>query len=96
MKTERTERDGYTEILIWNEGDQVAYQSYRITCQDFDYDHAAGGTRILPTVRISLLSVSQPTPEAVRRLAREYDYVADVAEELQAEKRATFVSIVAA
>jgi hypothetical protein len=90
MHTKRVEHDHYTEIIVWNEGDQPAYQSYRITCANFDFDYAAGGSRILPTVRITLLSSPRATVEEVRRLAAEYTYVADLAEKLQAEKRAVY------
>lgn len=92
MHTKRADYPNHTEILVWNDGNQPAYQSYRIVCQNFDFDYAAGGSRILPSVHIELLSVIAPTPADVRRLAAEYTYVADVAETLQAEKRASYVA----
>src|SRR5687768_2605019 len=87
---QRNDGPHMTEILIWNEGDQPGFQSYRITCTDCDI--SLDGERVSPTAFISLLTSHQPTIESVRRLAREYDYVADVAEQLQAEKRAKFAA----
>lgn len=89
MIVERIERDGYTDIQIRNEG-AVPWAAHRVTCSDFDIDEATG-QRQPPTVFISLLVAgSGITPELTRRLAREYDYVADIAERLQAEKRAAY------
>lgn len=85
MITKRVDHDGWTEIALWNEGDQPAYQSYRITCFNVDIDKR--GNRLPPTARISLLSMTQADYTAVRRLVAEYTEVADVAEALQAEKR---------
>lgn len=82
MHTERKDGEHGTEIAIWSEGDA----SYRITCMDFDRD----GEVIPPTPHVLLLTSHRPTPADVRRLATEYAYVADVAEALQAEKRAAF------
>lgn len=92
MLTNRKDSDHYTEIAVWSEGDHPAYQSYRIICMDMDIDQETG-MRLSPTVRISLLSVTGATIENTRRLAREYDYVADLAEALQAEKRAAYNAI---
>ena len=89
MLTKRSEHDGWTEITIWNDGDQPSYQSYRIMCHDFGYDQQAHA-RTLPTARISLMCSTSATVEEARRLAAEYTYVADVAEALQAEKRAAY------
>lgn len=87
MLINRTDRDHHTEIVIWNEGDVPAYQGYRITCMDVDWDRATG-TRQPPTAHISLLCSTSADVAQARRLAAEYTYVADVAEALQAEKRA--------
>lgn len=89
MITKRSDHDGWTEIVVWNEGDQPAYQSYRITCMDADWD----GERHPPTARISLLTTTQTTYETVRRLAREYEYVADLASQLEAEKRIAYAAL---
>lgn len=87
MLTKRSEHAGWTEIVIWNEGDQPAYQSYRIICMDADI---ADDKRVPPTARISLLTTTQADYTSTRRLAAEYTYVADIAEALQAEKRAAY------
>lgn len=91
MLTKRADADHYTEIMIWNDGDDPAFQSYRVTCMDVDYDRTAD-TRIPPTAHIALLSSTQADVAHARRLAREYDYVADIAEALQAEKRAAYAA----
>ncbi len=91
MLTNRKDDDHHTEIAVWNEGDIPAYQSYRITCMDLDYDTKAD-KRMPPTARIWLLSTTGADVEQTRRLAREYDYVADLAEQLQAEKRAAYAA----
>lgn len=91
MLTERKDNDHYTDIAIWNEGDEPAYQSYRIICMDIDIDRKTG-MRQPPTAHISLLTTTQTTYETVRRLAAEYAYVADVAEALQAEKRTAYAA----
>ena len=88
MHTKRVDGPHMTEILIWNDGDQPGFQSYRITCMDIDI--SIDGERVSPSAHISLLTSHQPTVESVRRLAAEYTYVADVAEQLQAEKRAAY------
>lgn len=89
MITKRVDADHITEIAIWNDGAIPAYQSYRITCMDADYDTATD-RRTPPTARISLLCATRADVASVRRLAAEYTYVADVAEQLQAEKRAAY------
>lgn len=91
MLTKRHDADHYTEIAIWNEGDEPAYQSYRVLCMDLDI--GSGDTRKPPTARIS----TPGTPPGIGfvdmcRLAAEYVYVADIAEALQAEKRAAYAA----
>lgn len=93
MQTKRHDADHYTEIAIWNEGDQPAYQSYRVTCMDLDIDRETG-MRQPPTARIALLTTTGADIAQTRRLAAEYTYVADVAEALQTEKRAKFETLV--
>lgn len=87
MQMERTDADHYTEIALWNEP-RAWHTTYTITCMDVDTTR--NGERLPPTARIALLTWQDPTPENVRRLAAEYIYVADVAEALQAEKRAAY------
>lgn len=91
MLIKRADADHYTEIAVWNDGDQPAYQSYRITCMDADYDTATD-KRVPPTAHISLLSTTRADVAVTRRLAAEYTYVADVAEALQAEKRTAYAA----
>jgi hypothetical protein len=86
MLTKRNDSDHYTEIAVWNEGDQPAY---RIICMDIDIDRETG-MRMPPTAQISLLATTQADYASARRLAAEYTYVADIAEALQAEKRAAY------
>lgn len=78
MQTKRVDHPTHTEILIWNDG---AVEAYRITCANFGPS---------PTAHISLLCVARATIEEARRLAAEYAYVADLAEQLQEEKRTGF------
>jgi hypothetical protein len=88
MIVERVEREGYTEITIRSE-DNPPWCAHRITCMDMDIDD--NGTRKPPTVNISVLALRPGASiESLRRLAREYDYAADIAEELQAEKHAAY------
>lgn len=89
MITNRKDSDHYTEIAVWNEGDTPAYQSYRITCMDVDYDTKAD-KRVPPTARISLLSSTSATVDVMRRLIYEYETVLGVADALQREKRAAY------
>ena len=87
MQIERTDHDHYTDIAVYNEGDR-AWNSYRITCMNIDI---IDGQRAAPTAQISLLILPPGADYAsVRRLVAEYTYVADLAEALQAEKRAAF------
>ena len=88
MIVERVERDGYTDISIYNAGD-LPWNAYRVTCMDIGYERETD-KRAPPTVHISLLTTTNPTVENVRRLVAEYTYVADIAEALQAEKRAAY------
>lgn len=88
MIVERVERDGYTDITVRSKED-VPWNAHRITCMDIDIDD--DGQRQPPTVHISVLTLRHGASiESLRRLAREYDYVADVADALQAEKRAAY------
>lgn len=89
MHITRTDHDGYTEIVVWNEGHNPAYLSYRIICMDVDIDRATD-QRTPPTARISLLCSTSADIETTRRLAAEYAEVASIAERLQAEKRAAY------
>lgn len=82
MLTKRKDHDNHSEITIWNEGDT---QGYRITCPNIP---TVPGQP--PTAGISLLNPARATVEETRRLAAEYTYVADIADALQAEKRAKF------
>lgn len=91
MHTQRTDRDGWTEIRL-----QSAYSGrYYITCMDVDLDEQTG-ERQPPTVHISLLSLPQADVAQTRRLAAEYADVADVAEALEREKRAAYAETPAA
>jgi hypothetical protein len=88
MIVERVEREGYTDIAIRSK-DSPPWSAHRVTCMDFEIDD--NGTRQPPVVHISVLTLRLGAPvESLRRLAREYDYVADIAEKLQAEKREAY------
>lgn len=91
MNTKRVDSDHITEIAIWNDGAIPAYQPYRITCMDADYDTATD-RRTPPTARISLLCATSADVASTRRIAAEYAHVADVAEALQTEKRAAYAA----
>lgn len=91
MQTKRRDdKDtGITEIYIWFDGGDKPqwHSSYSVTCADFDFD----GKRQPPTARFSLLVPNNHATLAdIRRIAHEYAMVADVAEALQAEKRAAY------
>ena len=88
MITERHETDFGTELVIRPDEARRPWSAYRVSCSDFDIDGDIG--RIEPTVRISLLTATNPTLEIVEQLAREYLFVAGAAAALQAEKRAAY------
>lgn len=89
MIVERVERDGYTDITIRAE-DSPPWNAHRVTCMDIDVD-GGDGSRRPPTVNISVLTLRPgASVESLRRLAREYDHVADIAERLQAEKQSAY------
>src|SRR5690349_15941814 len=77
-----------TELIIYNEGERTPFTVYRVRCAEFEMD--IDGNRVSPTARVSLLTANAASPDQVRRLAREYDYVADLAEKLQNEKRQAY------
>lgn len=85
MQIERTDYEHGTEIVIGNEKSPVAYT---VICSDCGRDKDR--RPIPPTVNVYLPKTKTLDFESVRRLARELDYVADVAEALQAEKRAAY------
>jgi hypothetical protein len=88
MEVERIERDGYTDITIRSK-DAPPWSAHRITCMDMDIDD--DGENQPPVVYIAALTFPPGASiESLRRLAREYDYVADIAERLQAEKQAAY------
>lgn len=91
MITERSDHDGWSEIIVYN-APRDPWNAYRIVCMDVDINPAGGGG-MLPTANILLPAMTQADHASARRLAREYDVVADIAEALEAEKRAAFVQV---
>ncbi len=90
MLTLREERDHYTIIRIFPSEEAQRYRSgHEIVCADFDYSEDAG--RVAPTPRVSLLGTDRLTADELRQLAATYVQIADLAEKLQAEKRAVYV-----
>lgn len=89
MLTERIDYEYGTEIVIWNEGTD-RYRGYVVMCKDFDHDKAKDYTRVSPTANIHMQGLSTQNAQSLRQLATEYAFVADVAEQLQAEKRAAY------
>lgn len=88
MITRRTDCDGYTTIMIRNE-DAPSWNAHVVTCMDVDIDK--DGRPQPPTAGISALTLGAGASVSdLRRLAAEYAYVADLAEQLQAEKRAAY------
>lgn len=82
---------GVTWIYIYPDGEHKQSRTrHEVYCAEFDYDEKAGA-RVPPTVHVHLLGTGYTLCfEDVKRLAREYDYVADVAVALEAEKRAAY------
>lgn len=93
MHTIRQETEFGTELIIFTTQEALerrdVWQAYRVTCADFDYDHATD-KRQPPTARVSLMSATRADAALTRQLAAEYTAVADAAEALQAEKRAAY------
>ena len=90
MRVERIDHEHYTELRVYRLAHEP-WAVYTVICKNMDYDHTTR-TFKQPTARITPLPGAGITPDDLRRLAREYDYVADLAEELQLDKRAAFHS----
>lgn len=90
MQTKRTDAEHMTEIVVWFDSDAPQWgAAHSITCMAVDI--SIDGERQPPTARFSLLTPhSRATIADLRRIAHEYAQVADVAAELQAEKRAAY------
>lgn len=91
----RQETEYGTEIYIFASQEALeardVWQAYRVTCGEFYYDTQLD-KRHPPTARIFLLTASGADIATVRQIAAEYAAVADVAEALQAEKRAAYAA----
>lgn len=92
MLIDRFDREGYTEIVMYANGVREPWSAYRITCMDVDINRE-DGLRVLPTAHIGLLAATSATVDTVRLLVKEYAEVADVAEQLQNEKRAAYAAM---
>lgn len=84
--TDRLDYDGYSQISVIVRG----RMAYRVTC--YDVDETNDGEIMQPTAIIDIL-VPQPSyilGTTARQMATEYSALADIAEQLQAEKRNAF------